>query len=155
MTWTSKPILWPTEEDTRTFGERLAGVLRAEDVVLLVGEIGAGKSFLARAIIRALCGEDTEVPSPTFTLVQCYDAGSVEIWHADLYRLGDPEEALELGLVDALETSLCLIEWPERLGMYTPKSALTVTLEATPSGHRAQLAGVPNWETRLQGLFDA
>lgn len=96
---------------------------------LLSGGLGAGKSTFARAFIRRLIGADEEVPSPTFTLIQQYgplDRGGseVEIWHADLYRLGDPDEVLELGLDEAFGTSICLVEWPDRLGSFGPKDAI-------------------------------
>ena len=90
-------------------------LLRAGDCVLLEGPIGAGKTHFCRALIRARLGREEDVPSPTFTLVQTYDA-DVEIWHADLYRLSHPDEALELGLEDAFASAICLVEWPERLG---------------------------------------
>jgi len=111
----------------------LGAVLEPGDAVLLVGEVGAGKSYLARHLIQSLIGADEDVPSPTFTLVQAYSAPAGELWHADLYRLSDISEIEELGLIDALENSICLIEWPDRLGSYQPKSALTVALSDGPS----------------------
>ncbi|MCI4662188.1 MAG: tRNA (adenosine(37)-N6)-threonylcarbamoyltransferase complex ATPase subunit type 1 TsaE [Neomegalonema sp.] len=116
------------EQDSRAVGQAIASALRGGDVLLLEGSLGAGKSFLARAIIQSLIGEDEPVPSPTYTLVQCYDAPDFEIRHADLYRLGDPEEAEELGLFDDLANAVLLIEWPERLGDATPGRALTLSL---------------------------
>lgn len=142
-------LFWPTEEETLQFGRRLAPLLAPGDVLLLEGEIGAGKSFLARAIIRARCGEEIDVPSPTYTLVQTYDDGPVEIWHADLYRLTDPEEATELGLIDAFDSAICLIEWPGQLGPDRPDTALTISLSATETGHRAVFSGVGDWQDRL------
>lgn len=125
--------------------DRLAGWLaprlRAGDCVLLCGPIGAGKSHFARALIRARLGRMEDVPSPTFTLVQVYDDGETEIWHADLYRLSHPDEVLELGLVDAFRTAICLVEWPERLGSLVPDGALTVTLSVAGDGRIAALTG--------------
>lgn len=146
-------LLWSSEEETQKFGRRLAPLLVPGDVLLLEGEIGAGKSFLARTIIRTRCGEEIDVPSPTFTLVQAYDDGPVEIWHADLYRLTDPEEAMELGLADAFETAICLVEWPGQLGPYRPDTALTISLTATETGHRAMLSGADDWRDRLKEVL--
>ena len=127
----------PEARATDALGARLAARLRPGDAVLLEGDLGAGKTHLARACIRAMqaaAGQPPEdVPSPTFTLVQTYGAGATEIWHLDLYRLSAPDEAWELGLEEALERAVCLIEWPARLG-WTPPGALTVRLEADPTG---------------------
>jgi tRNA threonylcarbamoyladenosine biosynthesis protein TsaE len=133
-------LFLPDETATAAFGERLAGVLRAGDVVLLHGPIGAGKSHLARALIRARLGRMEEVPSPTFTLVQTY-ASDPDIWHADLYRLTHPDEVLELGLEDAFDTAICLIEWPDRLGPHLPPDALHLHLSTEGDGRRADLSG--------------
>lgn len=112
---------------TEDLARRLAPVLAAGDTLALSGPIGAGKSVLARAIIRAL-GVTEDIPSPTFTLVQTYDAGGLEIWHADLYRLTGADELWELGLDEAFDGALCLIEWPDRLGQDLPSSALQIEL---------------------------
>lgn len=122
---------------------------------MLEGAIGAGKSFFARALILSLLEEPEDVPSPTFTLVQTYDAPKFEIWHCDLYRLTSPFEAQELGLEDAFEDALCLIEWPDRLGDLAPQDALVLTLEATgkPQTRRATFrASSSHWCTILEGL---
>ena len=138
----AKQTLFLADEDaTAALGERLAGLLHAGDTVLLEGPIGAGKSHLARALIRALLGRMEDVPSPSFTLVQTYDADGVEIWHADLYRLSHPDEVLELGLEDAFATAICLVEWPERLGSHLPPDALHLRLAAQGDGRMAHLSG--------------
>lgn len=131
----------PDPEATETLGRTLAMLARPGDVVLLEGPIGAGKSCLARAFIRARLGREEEVPSPTFTLVQVYDAEGVELWHADLYRLTHPDEVWELGLDDAFTAAICLVEWPDRLGAHLPPDALRVRLEAAGEGRRAELSG--------------
>lgn len=132
----------PTAAETEALGRRLAGLARPGDVILLEGPIGAGKSCLARAFIRTRLGrEDEDVPSPTFTLVQVYEAEGEEIWHADLYRLTHPDEVWELGLDDAFSSAICLVEWPDRLGAHLPADALRLRLDARGEGRRAVLSG--------------
>lgn len=131
----------PDPEATEALGARLAALARPGDVFLLEGPIGAGKSCLARAFIRARLGREEEVPSPTFTLVQVYEAEGVEIWHADLYRLSHPDEVWELGLDDAFSTAICLVEWPDRLGAHVPPDALRIRLEASGESRKAQVSG--------------
>jgi tRNA threonylcarbamoyladenosine biosynthesis protein TsaE len=131
----------PDAEATEALGAQLAALARPGDVILLEGPIGAGKSCLARAFIRARLGREEEVPSPTFTLVQVYEADGVEIWHADLYRLTHPDEVWELGLDDAFATAICLVEWPDRLGAHVPPDAMRIDLEAAGEGRRAQISG--------------
>ncbi|MEL7202583.1 MAG: tRNA (adenosine(37)-N6)-threonylcarbamoyltransferase complex ATPase subunit type 1 TsaE [Pseudomonadota bacterium] len=97
------------------FGHKLATALTPGMTILLNGPIGAGKTHLARAIIQSLLPDAEEVPSPTYTLVQTYKADSFEIWHADLYRLSDSSELVELGLDEAIGTDVVIIEWPDRL----------------------------------------
>ena len=121
----------------------LAALLGPGDSLLLDGPVGAGKTHFARALIRARQGDAAEdVPSPTFTIVQTYeDAAGTEIWHADLYRLTDPSELVELGLDEALPTAVTLIEWPDRMGA-PPPGALTVTLrETAPERRQIELFG--------------
>ena len=129
------------EADTAALGVRLAGLARPGDVFLLEGPIGAGKSHLARAFIRARLGREEEVPSPSFTLVQVYDDQGTQIWHADLYRLTHPDEVWELGLDEAFGQAICLVEWPDRLGRHLPDQALRIRLSALGSGRRADLSG--------------
>ena len=123
---------------TDRLGAWLSGHLIAGDCLLLSGPIGAGKSHLARALIRARLGRMEDVPSPSFTLVQTY-AADIEIWHADLYRLSHPDEVIELGLEDAFSSAICLIEWPDRLGNLAPMNAIMVTLGAEGDGRRVQI----------------
>ncbi|MCZ8334153.1 MAG: tRNA (adenosine(37)-N6)-threonylcarbamoyltransferase complex ATPase subunit type 1 TsaE [Rhodobacteraceae bacterium] len=138
---------------TAALGERLARLLQPGDTVLLEGPIGAGKSHLARALIRARLGRMEDVPSPTFTLVQTYEAADTEIWHADLYRLSHPDEVLELGLEQAFGTAICLVEWPDRLGPHLPADALHLQLSVQGEGRRAVLrGGRPGLLKRLAGL---
>ena len=133
-------LILPDAHATEALGKRLAELARPGDVILLEGPIGAGKSCLARACIRARLGREEEVPSPTFTLVQVYEA-DFEIWHADLYRLTHPDEVWELGLDDAFQSAICLVEWPDRLGDHVPPDALSIRLEAVGEGRRAMIGG--------------
>lgn len=126
------------EEDTSRMARVLAPALRPGDTVLLAGSIGAGKTHFCRALIRARLGDGVEVPSPTFTLVQTYE-GEPDIWHADLYRLTHPDEARELGLEEAFETAICLVEWPDRLGDYAPRNAIRIELRPEGEGRRAEI----------------
>ena len=129
----------PDERATDQLGATLATRLRIGDVVGLKGELGAGKTTLARAILRA-AAEDARliVPSPTFTLVEVYETPRGSFWHFDLYRLETPEQVFELGWEEALAGGISIIEWPERLGPLLPKH-LSVTLEVDSDGRRALL----------------
>ncbi len=133
----------PNENSTERLGEILAAYLKPGDVVLLSGDIGAGKTSLARAVIRSLQSAagivETEIPSPTFTLVQSYDVGSVEIIHADLYRLAKSSEADELGLLDTFNPTILLVEWPDRLDDH-PEGALYVHFEILDEGRNVHLS---------------
>src|SRR5689334_7160563 len=113
----------PDEAATAALAARIAAVAAPSDIIALKGDLGAGKTAFARAFIRA-CGNRDEVPSPTFTLVQIYDAGPTTIWHFELYRNRAPAAAWELGIEDAFITGISLIEWPERLGPPLPDRRL-------------------------------
>lgn len=134
------------------FAADVAALIRAGDTLLLSGQIGAGKSAFARGFIRAKLGRMEDVPSPTFTLVQTYESDEGEIWHCDLYRLSHPDEALELGLDEAFETAICLIEWPDRLGDAAPQDALELAFTAGPTTHEVRVSGSAPWHERLRGL---
>ncbi len=142
----------PDEDATDRLGGWLARHMRGGETLLLDGPIGAGKSHLARALIRARLGRMEEVPSPTFTLVQVYEA-DVEIWHADLYRLTHPDEVLELGLDDAFGHAICLVEWPDRLGQALPERAVRVALRAAGEGRVAVVSGALPWMDALAREF--
>lgn len=153
MSHTTTTLRLTTQDDTDYLGRILAKYAREGDCFLLRGQIGSGKSTLARAFIRTLLGPNTEVPSPTFTLVQTYNYNNFELWHADLYRLDDAQEAVELGLTDAFNDHICLIEWPELLGDLAPNSALDIEMSVAPDCHLATLTFDDSW--RLRGAENA
>ncbi|MBZ9795321.1 tRNA (adenosine(37)-N6)-threonylcarbamoyltransferase complex ATPase subunit type 1 TsaE [Mesorhizobium sp. ES1-4] len=129
------------ETQTARLGEDLALALRAGDVLALKGDLGAGKSTLARALIRTLADDaGLEVPSPTFTLVQSYDT-RVPVHHFDLYRLSSAAELDELGFEEALAQGAALVEWPERAEGYLPKAAVLIELVQHGEGRLARLSG--------------
>lgn len=138
----------------RALAARLASVLRPGDVVTLAGDLGAGKSELARALIRARAGAQIEVPSPTFTLLQRYELPDLVLVHADLYRLGDPAELAELGLDEAGAGAALLVEWPERAASW-PDDRLEIQLAPGPRAdqRRVTLVGHGRWAERIGALF--
>ena len=139
----------PDEAATERLGAGLASRLRLRDVVALQGGLGAGKTTLARAILRAASGDATlVVPSPTFTLVEIYDTPRGAFWHFDLYRLEDPDQVFELGWEEARAEGIALVEWAERLGRLLPPERLMVTLTVEGEGRRADLQG----DQRFAGL---
>ena len=146
-----------TEAETTAMAQRLAAATTPTACILLEGPVGAGKSHFARGFIRSLLIEPEDIPSPTFTLVQTYDLDSVELWHCDLYRLTDPGEIDALGLAEAYEEAITLIEWPDRLGADLPRDALVVSLQSPETGQGRTLALTDlgtGWATRLAPCLD-
>ncbi len=138
------------EKAMLAFGARLAKQMRAGDIIALSGDLGTGKTTLARGILAGL-GHDGEVPSPTFTLVQVYDSPRLLLptWHVDLYRLEKAEEVDELGLDEALDEGALLVEWPERMGAALWPDALKLQIEGVGDEPRVLTADVPaSWEKR-------
>lgn len=122
-----------TPDETQRLATALAPLFFTGDTILLIGDIGAGKSHFARSVIQArlaVTGKSEDIPSPTYTLVQTYTDGICDIWHADLYRLSNSDEIIELGLTEAFQNSICLVEWPSRLDDLCPRNALSVFMEA-------------------------
>ena len=118
----------PDEAATAVLARRLAPWLKVGDVVALHGDLGAGKTAFARALIRTLVGAEEEVPSPTFTLVQTYDSPIGSIFHFDLYRIESPDELTEIGWDEALADGLTLVEWPGRAGSLLPAVRIDIEL---------------------------
>ena len=138
------------EAATGRLGQAIASALQPGDAVCLSGPLGAGKSTLARALIRALTKPDEDVPSPTFTLVQFYEGPRLKVAHFDLYRLTDPDEAYEIGLDEALDEGAALIEWPERLQGRLPADRLDVEIALGEGVDRRRARLIPHgaWEGR-------
>ena len=133
---------------TEAAGAALAAKLRPGDIVTLDGPLGAGKTTLVRGLLAAL-GHVGEVPSPTFAIVQPYDDLPLPLWHADLYRLQDPDELDEIGLETILDDGALVVEWPDRAGPRAFASALALSLQELPDGARRLTAAVPKgWEGR-------
>lgn len=158
FTYVSKPI--GSEAEMAEFAGQIAEIAGIGDVLLLDGELGAGKSYFSRQFINHLAqaqfGKKIDVPSPTFTLVQIYDQFKIPIWHFDLYRLSLPEEAYELGLDDALKTAICLIEWPSRLEGDIPLGCLTILFKHDGEQSRnLELVLNADWAKRLEPLLGA
>lgn len=140
-------------EATRSLAVRLAPLVRGRDVILLRGDLGAGKTTFARHLLQAL-GIKGEIPSPTFTLVQSYEGPDFDVFHFDLYRLKTPEEIEELGFDDACAGGLVLVEWPEKAESAMPRDALALRFVLMPDRSRHVLieASAP-WVARLKGIL--
>ncbi len=155
MTAFSRTITLNSPSETQSLAIQIGTILSAGDVLLLEGPIGAGKTHFARSLIQALLPVKEDVPSPTFTLVQVYDGPSSEIWHADLYRLSTPNEVVELGLADAFEEAICLVEWPDRLASLAPENALHVRFDMSEKAEHRNLVlswTSPQWSRKLDGF---
>jgi tRNA threonylcarbamoyladenosine biosynthesis protein TsaE len=143
----------PDESATADLARRLAPWLKVGDVVALHGDLGAGKTAFARALIRTLAGADEEVPSPTFTLVQTYNAPMGPIFHFDLYRIASPDELTEIGWDEALADGLTLVEWPGRAGTLLPASRIDVELTfGTGPGSRVATLRLPEGRENAAAL---
>lgn len=119
-----------SEAETNAIAREFAKTLKTGDIVALHGTLGVGKTAFTRGVIKALCGK-TEVPSPTFTLLQMYDTPNFILYHFDMYRLKTPTEAYEIGIEDAFSEGVSFIEWPDKLGALLPKKRIDVYFEMT------------------------
>lgn len=142
------------EAETDALGIRLSHALCVGSLLTLSGPLGVGKSHLSRAIIRSILGDPlAEVPSPSYTLVNVYQGGALEVWHADLYRLGDTSELMEIGLEDALENALVLVEWPDRWqDLPARRMDLTMSFADGDSRHIQAQAHGDHWGTTLKAF---
>ena len=145
-------------EATTALGRAVAPRLESGEAVLLYGPLGMGKSTLARGLIRALAGPEEDVPSPTFTLVQFYET-EPPVAHFDLYRRTRPEEAFEIGLDEALDVGVALIEWPERLGDDPGRALgpdhLSIMLEERGEGRHATVSGAGAWISKINDVVES
>lgn len=158
MTSSRLETLLKSAEATAAFARRTGALLVPGDCLLLNGPIGAGKTHFARHLIQSRLTATEDVPSPTFTLVQTYETDAGEIWHADLYRLSHSDEVDELGLTEAFDTAICLVEWPDKLGPHRPDNALTLSFEPDATDENARRLTLewsdPKWTLKLDKLTD-
>jgi len=131
-----KTIITKNIDETRAFAREFAHTLNAPVTVALHGDLGVGKSEIARTIIQTLCGENTVVPSPTFTLVQTYVAGDKKISHFDLYRISDVAELVEIGLDYAIQNDITLIEWPDIASDMLPDNTIHIDISEYDQGRK-------------------
>lgn len=140
-------------QDTAALATSLGPQLAAGDTLLLSGPVGAGKTHFARHMIQSVLREPEDVPSPTFTIVQTYDTDACQVWHCDLYRISSTYEIEELGLWDAFEDAICVVEWPDRLGDLAPSNALHIDFSNGSNGDTRKLIAQwtgPHWASRLR-----
>jgi tRNA threonylcarbamoyl adenosine modification protein YjeE len=157
------PIVLDLQDEAgmAALARRLADLARPGDTIALDGDLGTGKTSFARAFIRARAAAAEaplgEVPSPTFTLVQVYDLPGGAVWHTDLYRLGDPSEAAELGLDEALTEGILLVEWPGRAPDALDPGRLCIAISYGPGGdaRTVVISGGPAWRDRMARLAGA
>lgn len=134
------------EDEMLAFAARVAPVLVTGDVIALTGGLGAGKTTFVRGVIQSQL-ECEEVPSPTYTLVQTYNLPNYELWHCDLYRLKQPDEIYEIGLLEAFDDAVCFIEWPDKMGNYLPEDALCIDISFKGEGRVLTLNAL--WDDKL------
>lgn len=142
-----------SEDDTKKLAEKVADVAKIRDVFALYGTLGMGKSVFSRAFIQHLTAAD-DVPSPTFTLLQIYEAKDFDIYHYDMYRIKSPEEVFELGIEDAFYQGVSLIEWPEKMERYLPSHAIKIQILPLNENSRRILISCENSEqlARLKNI---
>ena len=132
-------FLTTCEADTIKCAKDFAKTLKGNEIIALNGTLGMGKTVFTRAVIQALTETDTDVPSPTFTLLQTYDTPKGMLYHFDFYRLKHPDEAYEIGIEDAFADGICFIEWPEKIGALLPKNAIRIVFSNTDEGRQIEI----------------
>lgn len=146
-------LILNNERETADLARCVSNVLRVGDMIALAGVLGTGKSTFARALIQSFLPKE-EVPSPTFTLVQTYDGPAFRITHSDLYRIKSRSELRELGLDEALEEGVLVVEWPDRMSEQLPADRLDIIIEVDDGveERRTKLIGRGNWARRIREL---
>ncbi|MDG1436913.1 MAG: tRNA (adenosine(37)-N6)-threonylcarbamoyltransferase complex ATPase subunit type 1 TsaE [Rickettsiaceae bacterium] len=137
----NKTYILEHEQDSRDFAKQLANTIKPGSILVFNGDLGAGKTFLCREIIKELCGSQTRIISPTFNLLQTYDYKDIVIYHFDLYRLKNPSEIYELGIEDALSGNICLIEWPDIIANILPEDTIHIKIEIDGADKRKVTLG--------------
>jgi len=142
-----------SEDDTAKLAEKIADIAKMQDVFALYGTLGVGKSVFSRAFIQHLTSAK-EVPSPTFTLLQVYEAKNFDIYHYDMYRIKSPEEVFELGIEDAFYHGVSLIEWPEKMERYLPASVIKIQMQPLDENRRRIFINSENadWLQRVKSI---
>ena len=125
--------------ETRDWAAGFAKTLHAPMTIALHGDLGVGKSEIARTIIQTLCGADTVVPSPTFTIVQSYENGKDRLSHFDLYRVSDVSELVEIGLLHAMQNDITLIEWPDIAKDLLPPDTVHIYITEFENGRKIEV----------------
>ena len=128
------------ERETLALGAQVIKSLSPGMTVTLRGDLGAGKTTMVRGMLQSVLG-DIDVPSPTYTLVQTYECPNFELWHCDMYRLARPEDGYELGLIEAFEEAVCVVEWPDKIAPLLPKDVLDIDIQFDGEGRLATLTG--------------
>lgn len=121
------------ESQSKNLAQKIANNIKPYDVIAFTGELGSGKTFFCKQIIKSLCGQNTNVPSPTFNLLQLYDYNKCSIYHFDLYRLKHQREIYELGIEEAFASHISLIEWPEIINNILPQDTIRINIEIVDS----------------------
>ena len=147
----------PSEKATGEFGKKISKNLKIGDIIYLLGEMGSGKTTLARSIIKNLLPDnlkDTSVPSPTFTLIQTYKGKNFDIGHADLYRIENSNELDALGIEDILYNGAVLIEWAEKIKNKLNYNIMEIIISFSEEERIAQIKNIQGWDSRINELSE-